>query len=129
MHCKSHESKLVQCTYCPKQVLTQSALAMHVKSHIFKSRLFHCLYCSERFQHATEIMGHVPLHMENGFYNCERCHKVKLWNFSLLLEIHFFFFFRNSKNTQQYENTSVPFTRMFCIRARIVDVILSQCTN
>lgn len=79
MHCTSSGSKAVQCMYCPKKVLTQSALAMHVKSHIFKSCLFNCLYCSERYQHAAEFMNHVTIHAENGLYNCERCGKVSNW--------------------------------------------------
>lgn len=79
MHTASKESKAVRCAYCPKEMLTESALVMHMKSHVFKNRMFVCLYCSEGFQHATEINAHVVVHMENGAYNCRKCHKVRLY--------------------------------------------------
>lgn len=77
MHKTPMDPKLVQCTYCPERLLTPSALAMHVKSHLFKNRLFNCLFCSQRFRLASEVISHVQIHMENGTFTCQYCNKVR----------------------------------------------------
>ncbi|KAJ6646040.1 PR domain zinc finger protein 4 [Pseudolycoriella hygida] len=76
IHCTTaKDTTSLKCTFCPKRLLTPSALSMHIKAHIYKNRLFHCLFCPERFQWANEIMNHVPIHRVDGFYSCEHCKK------------------------------------------------------
>lgn len=78
IHCTTaKDTTSLKCTFCPRRLLTPSALSMHIKTHIYKNRLFHCLFCSERFQWANEIMNHVPIHRVDGFYSCEHCKKVR----------------------------------------------------
>lgn len=77
IHCTTaKDTTSLKCTFCPRRLLTPSALSMHIKTHIYKNRLFHCLFCPERFQWANEIMNHVPVHRVDGFYSCEHCKKV-----------------------------------------------------
>ncbi|XP_037049154.1 PR domain zinc finger protein 10-like [Bradysia coprophila] len=76
IHCTTaKDTSSLKCTFCPRRLLTPSALSMHIKTHIYKNRLFHCLFCPERFQWANEIMNHVPVHRVDGFYSCEHCKK------------------------------------------------------
>lgn len=79
VHCTTtKDTTSLKCTFCPRRLLTPSALSMHIKTHIYKNRLFHCLFCPERFQWANEIMNHVPVHRVDGFYSCEHCKKVSV---------------------------------------------------
>lgn len=79
----SLDPKLVQCTYCPERMLTPSALAMHIKSHIHKNKMFICLFCLKSFRLATELNAHVPMHItttsgtppNNNTYDCPHCQK------------------------------------------------------
>lgn len=73
------DPKLVQCTYCPERMLTPSALAMHIKSHLHKNKMFICLFCAKSFRMATELTAHVPMHLSgDGSYDCSHCHKVSV---------------------------------------------------
>ena len=75
LHCNKTDTKSVQCQYCPKRVLTPSALTMHMKTHNTKNGFFRCPFCSERYQNTLLFKDHVKTHMEDGVYYCPFCKK------------------------------------------------------
>lgn len=125
IHCTTaKDTTSLKCTFCPRRLLTPSALSMHIKTHIYKNRLFHCLFCPERFQWANEIMNHVPIHRVDGFYSCEHCKKVSssvdLFLHGSKLKIISFLLNRNSKNIQWFASMYDHITRQYSIHVPTV---------
>lgn len=75
LQCIINETKSVQCEYCPKRVLTPSALTMHMRTHNTMNGLFECPFCKERYQNTLLFKEHVKIHMKNGTYHCLHCKK------------------------------------------------------
>lgn len=76
MHCPTNASKLILCKFCPKKLMTDSAMAMHVKSHLNKTRYFQCVLCPERFTLSIDLTEHVVKHLNDGSYSCSKCSRV-----------------------------------------------------
>lgn len=70
------EERSVQCEFCPKKLMTPSALTMHMRTHDAKhGGIFRCPFCYENFQNTLLFKDHVKVHMENGRYYCPECKK------------------------------------------------------
>lgn len=69
------ELKPNECSHCSKRFSNPSALASHIKIHLYGSNLFQCLCCQERFKYIPEFNQHVKTHMIDGFYTCKFCNK------------------------------------------------------
>lgn len=133
MHCPTNASKMIHCKYCPKKLMTDSAMAMHVKSHLNKIHVFECVLCSQRFTLSIDLTEHVQEHLVDGFYKCPKCGRVSLIHINLKAEINKLFstfrILRNIKNMLIFANTFAQSTPTSRILAQSVEVPSNHRTN
>lgn len=66
--------KTVQCEFCNKCFLNNSALSVHLKTHSGQ-KYYTCPFCDENFDRNEHLKLHVQTHAYNGFFNCPHCAK------------------------------------------------------
>ncbi|XP_063960101.1 PR domain zinc finger protein 10-like [Lytechinus pictus] len=66
--------KTVQCDFCNKCFLNNSALAVHLKTHS-GTKYYTCPFCDETFDRNEHLKLHVQTHAFNGYFTCPRCGK------------------------------------------------------
>ncbi|XP_030833424.1 PR domain zinc finger protein 10 isoform X2 [Strongylocentrotus purpuratus] len=66
--------KTVQCEFCNKCFLNNSALSVHLKTHS-GTKYYTCPFCADTFDRNEHLKLHVQTHAFNGFYTCPHCGK------------------------------------------------------
>ena len=68
---------LIQCTVCSKRVMTNSAMACHMKTHSDR-KYFDCPICGTDFDTAAGLREHAQISHadQNGRFPCKECPKL-----------------------------------------------------